>query len=101
MNIEFVITEAIIAIYQSRRLAELLILKGGTALRMFDGQNTRLSIDADFSIERALTESDAVFKEMEQCLASRFSTHNLHLIDFTARKKPKNRRPGFPKWWGG
>jgi len=101
MKIEDVITEVVIAIYGSPRLAKLLILKGGSAMRMFDDQNTRLSIDADFSIEDVLTDADPVFREMEQCLAARFSIHGFELIDFKATKKPKKVRQGFPEWWGG
>ncbi len=67
MRIEDVITEVIIAVYGSPRLAKLLILKGGSAMRMFDGQDTRLSIDADFSIKDALTNADPVFLETEDC----------------------------------
>ncbi len=101
MKIEDVITESIIAIYGSPLLAKLLILKGGSAIRIFDGQNTRLSIDADFSIEGELTDADPVFREMELCLATRFSTHGFELINFKATKKPKKVQQGFPAWWGG
>lgn len=101
MNINDVINEAIIAIYESKQLADLLILKGGSAMRLFDKQNTRLSIDADFSIENKLADSESVFNTMRQHLVSRFKTHDLHLIDFTAQKKPKRRQQGFPEWWGG
>ena len=101
MNIEDVITEVVIAIYGSPQLAKLLILKGGSAMRMFDEQNTRLSIDADFSIEDVLTDSDPIFSEMERCFASKFATRNFDLIDFKAKRKPKKARKGFPEWWGG
>jgi predicted nucleotidyltransferase component of viral defense system len=101
MNIESVISEAIIAIYGSSQLADLLILKGGGAMRMFDQQNTRLSIDADFSIKGALTDPDAVFREMKKCFAARFSMHGFDLIDFRPRRKPKNIQKDFPEWWGG
>ncbi len=101
MNIEDVITEVIIAIYSSSRLANLLILKGGSAMRLFDHQNARLSFDADFSIERALTNADPLFREMQHCFTARFSTHGYELIDFKANRKPKKIRKYFPVWWGG
>jgi predicted nucleotidyltransferase component of viral defense system len=101
MKIEDVITEVVIAIYGSPRLAKLLILKGGSAMRMFDEQKARLSIDADFSIEDVLADSDPVFREMEDCFATRFSSHGFDLIDFKTAKKPKKLRRGFPEWWGG
>ncbi len=101
MKIEAVIDEVVIAIYESPNLAKLLILKGGSAMRMFDEQNARLSIDADFSIEDVLKDADPAFREMENCFTTRFSTHGFDLIDFKAAKKPKKLRRGFPEWWGG
>jgi predicted nucleotidyltransferase component of viral defense system len=101
MKIEDAITEVVIAIYGSPSLAKLLILKGGSAMRMFDEQNARLSIDADFSIQDVLTNTDPVFQEMADCFVTRFSAHGFDLIDFKAVKKPKKLRRGFPEWWGG
>lgn len=51
MKIDEVITLAIVALYTSPRLSKLLVLKGGGAMRLFDGLDARLSIDADFSVE--------------------------------------------------
>ncbi len=82
MKIEDVINEVVIAIYGSPSLAKLLVLKGGCAMRMFDEHNTRLSIDDDFSIEDVLTDTDSVFREMEDCFTTRFSTHGFDLLDF-------------------
>ena len=101
MKIEEVITEVVVAIYGNPTLARLLILKGGSAMRMFDDQTSRISMDADFSIEKELTDADQAFREMENCLTARFATRGFDLIDFKAVKKPKKRRMGFPDWWGG
>jgi hypothetical protein len=101
MKIEEVITEVVIAVYGSPTLAKLLILKGGSAMRMLDGQDSRLSLDADFSIKGMLTDADPIFLEMERCFAATFSTLGFDLIDFKAKKKPKKRQQGFPEWWGG
>lgn len=102
MKIEDVITEVIIAVYSSPRLAELLILKGGSAMRMFDKQNSRLSIDADFSIEKVLIDAGLfVFQEMEKCFTERFSEYGFELIDFRADRRPTKPRKDFPDWWGG
>ena len=49
MKIEDVIREAIIALYCTPTVAEVLRLKGGSAMRLFDDITSRLSIDADFS----------------------------------------------------
>ena len=102
MKIEDVITEAIIAVYSSSLLAKLLVLKGGSAMRMFDEQNTRLSVDADFSIENVLADAGRpVFQEMERCFVARFSAHGFEVIDFRANRRPKKLRKEFPDWWGG
>jgi hypothetical protein len=101
MKIEDVITEVIVAIYSRPTLSKLLILKGGSAMRMFDDQTTRLSIDADFSIESMLIENAPVFQEMEQTFVAAFSPHGFDLIDFHAIRKPKKRGQGFPEWWCG
>jgi predicted nucleotidyltransferase component of viral defense system len=101
MKIEDVITEVIVAIYSRPTLSKLLILKGGSAMRMFDDQTARLSIDADFSIEDMLTDSAPVFREMKRSFADTFSLHGFDLIDFYAIRKPKKLGQGFPEWWGG
>ncbi len=62
----------------------------------------QLKLDADFSIERVLTDDGRhVFQEMQRCLASRFSAHDFELIDFRANRRPHKLRKGFPHWWGG
>jgi predicted nucleotidyltransferase component of viral defense system len=101
MRIEDVINEVVIAIYSSPKLANRFILKGGSAMRMFDKQNTRLSIDADFSIEGVLADDDTVFRDMELCFSRRFSEHGFDVIDFRANRRPKRLGQGFPEWWGG
>ncbi|HPG00160.1 MAG TPA: nucleotidyl transferase AbiEii/AbiGii toxin family protein [Kiritimatiellia bacterium] len=103
MKIEEVITQAIVAIYTSRRLSELVILKGGGAMRLFDGLESRLSVDADFSVGEVLSKAEAtrVFKEMRGCLSKAFRTKGYDVLDFTFVKRPKKLREGFPIWWGG
>ena len=48
MQIEAVIEHAILALYRNPELARRLFLKGGGALRLLEGLDARLSIDADF-----------------------------------------------------
>lgn len=102
MKIEDVINEAILAVYASPVLSKLLVLKGGGAIRLFDGVHTRLSIDADFST-RQMLDQDAisVFTEMETCLSRSFAAMGFDLLDFKRARRPKNVRAGFPAWWGG
>jgi hypothetical protein len=101
MTIEEVLKEVIIAIYSSPRLARLLILKGGSAMRMFDNLSSRLSFDADFSLTAPIKKATPVRKEMQKCLSTQFGGHGFDLIDFKFDKKPKVVKEGFPEWWGG
>jgi predicted nucleotidyltransferase component of viral defense system len=87
MNIEEAITETILALYQSTELASRLFLKGGSALRLFDHQDSRLSIDADFSIESELDDPESFFNTVKSCIESRFEHHQLDVIDFKSKKK--------------
>lgn len=102
MTIEEVINQAIIAIYSSPRLSKRLVLKGGGAIRLFDGLDSRQSIDADFST-RQMIDKDAgsVFKEMEACLSKTFGSKGYDVLDFIPVKRPKKLRKGYPAWWGG
>jgi hypothetical protein len=101
MTIEKILREVIIAIYSSQQLAKLLVLKGGSAMRIFDGLGSRMSFDADFSIKKPLKTASPVKREMERRLKARFSQHGYDLIDFRFDRKPKVVKKGFPKWWGG
>ncbi len=101
MSIEEVITETILALYQSSDLANHLFLKGGSALRLFDHQTSRLSIDADFSIESELDDPERFFDTIKSCVESRFERHQLDVIDFKSKKKPKTSPENRPDWWGG
>lgn len=102
MKIEDLIADAVVAIFTSPELSKLFILKGGGAMRLFDGLDARLSIDADFSIEKELdVHAVSVFKEMNRCLAEAFQAKGYDLLDFKANKRPRKVRAGFPDWWGG
>lgn len=102
MNIEDVIADAVVAICASHRLSKLFILKGGGAMRLFDGMDARLSIDADFSIAGELNlQAESVFKEICRRLAEAFKEKGYELLDFKVNKRPRKVRAGFPPWWGG
>lgn len=101
MTIEEVITEAIVALYRSPAVSDLLLLKGGSAMRLFDGLDSRISIDVDFSIENSIDANHKVFAEMQNHLSETFASHGYEVLDFRAQKRPRRRRPGFPESWGG
>jgi len=101
MTIEEVITEAVLAVYAEPELAEHVYLKGGAALRLLDGLTTRLSMDADFSLDHPLEDSDAFFGTIHQGLIRRFDPHGYDILDFKHRRKPQKAHPDKPVWWGG
>lgn len=101
MQIEEVITEAVLSVYDNPELAEHVYLKGGAALRLLEELNTRLSIDADFSLDHPLEDPDAFFESIHKSLILRFESHDFDILDFTHKRKPKKSHPDKPDWWGG
>ena len=101
MNIEEAINETILAVYQSSDLAKHLFLKGGSALRIFEDQKTRLSIDADFSLKAGLENADHFFDAIHSCIETRFKKLGFDVIDMKPKRKPKKCPANRPEWWGG
>jgi len=101
MRIEEVITEAVLAVYSDLKLAEHVYLKGGAALRLLDELNTRLSMDADFSLDHPLENAEEFFDTIHHSLVRRFDPHHFDILDFRHRRKPEKAHPDKPEWWGG
>jgi predicted nucleotidyltransferase component of viral defense system len=100
-TIEEIIDYTIEAIYSNRLLAKQLVLKGGSAMRLLDNQRSRLSIDADFSIEKSITNESAFFARIERTLCAAFKKKGLDLIDFKSSARPNKRKKSHPEWWKG
>ena len=103
MKIDDVITETILAIYQDAALSTVLFLKGGSAMRIFDNLTSRLSIDADFSIENTIGKENEskFFSAIRTNVEKRFKKLNFEIIDFKWGPKPKKLSKEKPEWWGG
>ncbi len=101
MNIEEVVNESVLALYAEPWLAEHLFLKGGTALRLFENLAARLSVDADFSTDQSIEDPERFFQAIDNALTDRFSRHDLDVLDFEYKRKPKTQRTDRPDWWGG
>lgn len=101
MKIEEVITETIIAIYRDPSLSSRLYLKGGSAMRLFDKLTSRLSIDADFSIEDTVDKDKNFFTAIKNNIGTSFRKQKYDIIDFKWDKKPKTPGREKPDWWGG
>ena len=101
MKIDEVITQTIIAIYRTPEVSNVLFLKGGSAMRLFDKITTRLSIDADFSIPDTVNNEFLFFKSIKSQVIASFHEYKYDIIDFKWDRKPKSKRKNMPFWWGG
>jgi hypothetical protein len=101
MNIEDVIDESVLAVFKDPILARRLVLKGGSALRLLDHERNRLSIDADFSVQGAITAEASYFTRIERALTRRFKPLGYGVLDFRYTPRPKRRKPELPDWWKG
>lgn len=101
MRIEDVIDESILAIFKDRILSRRLVLKGGSAIRMLEHDRSRLSIDADFSVEGSIRSAETYFARMEAALRRAFALDGYSVIDFRATPRPMHRKPQLPRWWKG
>jgi len=90
------------AIYSNDLLSELMVLKGGSAIRLYDLEK-RESYDMDFS----LLEFDKNFdeehfrKEIENAIVTCFENYNYKIFGFKFIAKPKKRRNEQIEDWGG
>jgi predicted nucleotidyltransferase component of viral defense system len=101
MNIEEVITQTIIAIYSNPSSSKTLFLKGGSAMRLFDNLTSRLSIDADFSVNADIDDESKFFRDLKSSVGAGFRKKGFDIIDFEWNRKPKKIREKYPAWWGG
>ena len=101
IKIEEVITQTILAVYSTPSLSKIFFLKGGSALRLFDKQTSRLSLDTDFSVRKDIDNESTSFKDLKSSVISSFRSNKLDIIDFKWTRKPNKISKGFPDWWGG
>lgn len=103
MTIDDVIRECVIALYSSNLLEKTnpLVLKGGTALRIVEKIQVRLSTDMDFSVSGAISEPDNYFDSVKKLLEKHFKKIGFEVIDAKHRKKPSKRNEKTPPFWGG
>jgi hypothetical protein len=102
MTITEVIDLSILAICRNPHVSKAVVLKGGSAIRLFEKDGHRLSIDADFSLEQNLeNDEDIFFERIEKALSNEFKNKRLIVIDFAANRRPAKPKQGFPLSWGG
>lgn len=89
------------SIFSDDDLADILVLKGGNALKLLN-LTTRESQDIDISIEENKRLDNEQKKIIESALRRTFSEEaNLEIISFKFLDKPKVRGKGIPDFWGG
>lgn len=89
------------AIYSEESLIDILVLKGGNALRLL-GVTNRESQDLDFSIKeeiRFTKEKEGVL--LEKSITKAFDDKGYLVNTFTFKDKPKTRKDYLPPFWGG
>lgn len=88
---DYVITEVLKALSQVSTFNELLVFKGGTALRKIYFAHWRYSEDLDFTVKRDMTkeelreELDKWYRQVEQVSQIQLTTKTLHKPDGYAR----------------
>ena len=70
-------------------------------MRIFDRLESRLSIDADFSVKGTIPNEKTFFSMMKKSLGKTFRGHGLDVIDFKWQRRPKKKSIDKPDWWGG
>lgn len=89
------------AIYLEEDLVDVLVLKGGNALRMH-GITSRQSQDLDFSIREEIRFTEE--KEgrlLKDALTKSFESKGYLVNAFSFKDKPKKRKDNLPPFWGG
>jgi len=101
MTLQEIIEETVIALYGSKKIKEILVLKGGTALNISEKLQKRLSKDIDFSVSKQVQNPEEFFNEVEAILKKHFKGIGYELFNFRFKKRPKKRREAISKLWGG
>jgi predicted nucleotidyltransferase component of viral defense system len=102
IDLDEVRRHVIIALAADDELGELLVLKGGNALRLVHGIGSRASLDLDYSIEADLLDSGAIRTRIEHALAREFSSIRYSVFDVRIAQKPAipQDQDQRPKWGG-
>lgn len=101
MRIEEVVRECVVALFADPELRRPVVLKGGTALRLSEKMDNRLSTDIDFSIPDVIAEPEQYFRQVGLRLANHFEPLGFEVIDGKPTRKPKTRGRNLPPFWGG
>ncbi len=88
LDLEAIRRTVIVAAFSDPVLVELLVVKGGNALRLVHGIGSRTSLDVDFSTPGDFDQKE-VGGRLERALSDRFDSAGLFLFDFTMKRRPE------------
>jgi hypothetical protein len=91
---------AITALFSDDELAQRLVLKGGNALSVIYGADSRVSLDIDCSIAGAIEDLEAYRLRFERALVGRFRDKGYLAFDVQLEERPEP-TSHLPEWWGG
>lgn len=94
---------AIISLFADDALADLFVLKGGTALDLIYKINKRSSMDIDVSLKNEFTDDqlDEIQNRLRESFEMTFEQQEYHIIDFQLYKRPFHPDRELDRDWGG
>uniref|UniRef100_UPI000248BFB6 nucleotidyl transferase AbiEii/AbiGii toxin family protein n=1 Tax=Paenibacillus elgii TaxID=189691 RepID=UPI000248BFB6 len=99
-------TLTIISLFSDDDLMDTLVLKGGNALEIGYGFNSRSSVDIDLSMVKdfatiGLESIQEIEARLHKVLESTFSEYGYQVFDVKLKTKPKKLAPEIADFWGG
>ncbi|KAA8787852.1 nucleotidyl transferase AbiEii/AbiGii toxin family protein [Paenibacillus amylolyticus] len=99
-------TITLIALFSDDDLLETLVLKGGNALDIGYGFNSRASMDLDFSMSQdfediGLTDLEQVRQKLEDVLSRTFIEYGYQVFEVKIKAKPKQQMAENQDFWAG
>lgn len=99
-------TITLIALFSDDVMLETLVLKGGNALDIGYGFNSRASMDLDFSMSQdfadmGLTDLEQVRQRLEDILSTTFIEHGYKVFEVKIKAKPKKQIVETQDFWAG
>ena len=94
---------AIISLFADDELADLFVLKGGTALDLIYKMNKRASMDIDVSLKNEFTDNqlEEIQNRLQDSFEMTFEEQGYHIIDFKLFKRPFQLDKEVDRTWGG
>lgn len=99
-ELETIKKAGIVAMFADDDLMDQLVLKGGNAMDVVLGVNSRASVDLDFSMRDDL-DYDSVTPKLERALKSTYELHGYVAFDVKLTRKPGKMPDELASFWGG